>query len=175
MLSILFVLWGDLCFIDEILCLPPHTHMQVLNAITTQIKYMTVPYINTLIGSCTSVWVVNILFIVLAIPIINYCLYPFLREYTPNMQKRIGIGHFLVFLSPFFLLLLSSVGFSRVGSQSEVATHSCMFVNTSLLPIHLDISSYYILIPHVLASLAEIFIVISSEFTIYSAVMQGLT
>ncbi len=134
-------------------CLP----MQVLNAITTQIKYMTVPsYINTLIGSCTSVWVVNIVFIVLAIPVINYCLYPFLREYTPNMQKRIGIGHFLVFLSPFFLLILSSVGFAHVGSQSEVATHSCM-------PIHLGISSYYILIPHVLASLAEIFIVISSK------------
>ena len=145
-----------------------HMHMQVVNAITSQTKYMAGPYIDTLIQSCTStgIWVVNILFIVLAIPVINYCLYPFLREYTPNMQKRIGIGHFLLFLSPFVLLLLSSVGFARLYNegQSEAATHSCMFVNTSSLPIHLDISSYYILMPHILASLAEIFIVVASEF-----------
>ena len=113
----------------------------------------------------SSVWIVNAAFIWVAIPVINYFLYPFLREYSPNMRKRIGIGHILAFLSPLVFLVLSSVGFSTLTQQGHggAATNSCIFNSSSLeVSTTLPISSVYILIPHLLISLAEIFIIVSS-------------
>lgn len=136
-----------------------------MNVIETQVKFMNGPYIFVACGvSDSSVWVVNISVITLAIPIINYCLYPFLREYTPNMRKKIGIGHILTFLSPLVFLILSSVGFTNLVNVGfgEAATNSCMF-NPLPSDIKNPISSVYILIPHILISLAEIFVIVSSK------------
>ncbi len=138
-----------------------------MNIIATQAKFMNGSYVisNQLLSSCnisdSYVWVVNIACIAIAIPIINYVLYPFLREYTPNMRKRIGIGHILTFLSPLVFLVLSSVGFS-ILSDKEAASNLCMF-SSLMASGRLPISSIYILIPHILISLAEVFIIVSSE------------
>ena len=116
-----------------------------------------------------SVWIFNIAVILIAIPILNQCVFPFLREYTPNMQKRIGFGYILTILAPFLLLVLSSVGFGILSSrgQGQNATMSCMFSDSSTTPtqgqVRLPVNSVFILLPHMTVSIAEVFVIVASE------------
>ena len=112
----------------------------------------------------SSVWILNIGVIIIFIPFLNFCLYPLVRDYMPNMQKRIGIGHILALSSPTVLLTLSAIGVGMLRLGPGV-TQSCMFESSEhhhhrhILPIN----SHYVILPHITISLAEVLVIVSSE------------
>ena len=103
---------------------------------------------------------VTILFI---IPLLVHIIYPFLREYVPNMLKRIGLGFFLASISVLMSLFLSAEGTKRDHSSS------CMFTaNFSSWEERNSYSNnpapdYLIMIPHFFYTMAEIFINVTSK------------
>jgi len=114
-------------------------------------------------GSTQSVaWLLNVVSILVIIPLLDKLVFPCLREYTPNMLKRIGIGYFLSILSPLVLLVLEGVG----HHQSELSvntTQQCMFKETQVPGADpLELSSVWVVLPHFFITLTEIFIYISS-------------
>ena len=114
-------------------------------------------------GSTQSVaWLLNVVSILVIIPLLDKLVFPCLREYTPNMLKRIGIGYFLSILSPLILLVLEGVG----HHQSELSvntTQQCMFKETQVSGADpLELSSAWVVLPHFFITLTEIFIYISS-------------
>lgn len=147
--------------------------MQIVNVIAIQVKHMNGSFIvpntdKTCSFSDSSVWVFNIATILIAIPILNQCVFPFLREYTPNMRKRIGVGYVMTILSPFILLIISIVGYAQLSSRGESgnATMSCMFVQNSTNSssnVKLPINSLFTLLPHLTVSLAEMFAIVAGK------------
>ena len=103
--------------------------------------------------SGTSWWAINVVIIVVLIPLLNQCLYPYLREYTPSMLKRIGIAYFMIFLTPLILLLYEGIGHHASGGEH------CIFLHNSE---KLEISSWLLLLPIFTISVGEVFISISS-------------
>lgn len=107
----------------------------------------------------------NVLLILLFIPVLNSIIYPFLREYVPNMLKRIGLGSVMALLSLVSALLISAVGSRRHLVHDE----QCMFAaNFSYVAVqksydYSPVSEYYVLIPQGLITLAEIFINITCK------------
>lgn len=112
-------------------------------------------------ASDTSAWLFNIGLILITIPILNFIVYPLLRDYTPNMQKRIGLGYVLAIMSPLVLLIITVVGHIQLAESGVDTSRSCLFVQDS--HIHLPINSWLTLLPHLLVSFAEVFAMISSE------------
>jgi len=136
--------------------------------IVSQTKYTNGSFNSIVSPNCkfqeSSVWIGNIVLIVLAIPFINFVLYPFLREYAPNMLKRIGIGHFLAICSPLSLLIASSIGYHTLKHFRSDALESCMFMEDSWdLHGELPVSHFFVLLPQALISIAEILIIVSSK------------
>ena len=106
----------------------------------------------------------NVSLILLLVPLLNSLLYPFLREYVPNMVKRFGVGTVMAFLSLLSLLVISAVGSSgRDHQPQQQCMFSANFSNSSIAYDYSSVSEYYIIIPHVLITLAEIFTNITSK------------
>ena len=114
-------------------------------------------------GSTQSVaWLLNVVSILVIIPLLDKIVFPCLREYTPNMLKRIGIGYFLSILSPLVLLVLEGVGHHQ-SALSVNTTQQCMFKETQVPGADpLELSSVWVVLPHFFITLTEIFIYISS-------------
>lgn len=129
---------------------------QMISVAILQSEHMTGDFLRFSITSeCTlqsAQWGTNILTIIIVIPILNQVVYPCLREYTPNMLKRIGIGYFLALISPLIMALIEGFG-HHVNKQ-------CMFVNHD---VSMETSAWLILIPQTTINLAEVFIAVSSE------------
>ena len=83
----------------------------------------------------------------------------------PNMLKRVGIGTVRAFLSLVSILAISVAGYRRDWAHSK-HDQQCMFaVNFRDDTVKYDyspVSEYYVVIPHVLITLAEILINITS-------------
>ena len=110
----------------------------------------------------SSVWLLNVVSILLIIPLLDKIVFPCLREYTPNMLKRIGIGYFISIISPLTLLVLEGVGHHQSG-PSVNTTQQCMFKETQVPAADpLELSSAWVVLPHFFITLTEIFIYISS-------------
>ena len=110
----------------------------------------------------SSVWLLNVVSILLIIPLLDKIVFPCLREYTPNMLKRIGIGYFLSILSPLILLVLEGVGHHQ-SELSGNATQQCMFNETQVPAADpLELSSAWVVLPHFFITLTEIFYYTSS-------------
>ena len=139
-----------------------------MNIIPSQIKNMNGTFVissgtdNSCTFSDTFTWSFNIGLILLVVPILNFVVFPLLREYTPNMQKRIGMGYILAILSPLTLLIISSMGYVMLTAAGEDPSHSC-FLHESASQVHIPINSWTVLLPHLVISLAEVFVMISSE------------
>ena len=108
-----------------------------------------------------SVGLVNVAGILLTIPLLDKLVFPCLREYTPNMLKRIGIGYSFSILSPIALLVIEGVGHHQPGLSMN-ATQQCMFKETDVPSDLLELSSAWVLLPHLLITLTEVFTFISS-------------
>lgn len=122
----------------------------------------------------------NVLFILVLIPIINSAIFPFLREYMPNMLKRIGTGSILTVLAQLCILIISGAGHRREWVNSSLKDQ-CMFsANFSCQSVrdrydYSQVSEEYVILPHLLISLAEVFINITSMSSIlYSVVMVSV-
>ena len=113
-------------------------------------------------------WVLNIAVVLVTIPILNQCLVPFLREYRPNMLQKIVIGYLLAIFSSVSMLAIVEVGESilRHNGRYENSTHTCIFIadfDNDANYIKLPIQSWTIIVPHLLTSVAEVFINISCK------------
>ena len=106
----------------------------------------------------------NVVLVLILIPILNFVLFPFLREYMPNMLKRIGMGMFLSLLAQISTLAISGAGARRSWANND---RQCMFyADFETDPPdykYSPVSEFYVLIPLVLITMAEVFIHISSE------------
>ena len=109
----------------------------------------------------SSLWLVNVVSILVIIPLLDKLVFPCLREYTPNMLKRIGIGYSLSILSPLILLVIEGVGHHQPGLSMN-ATQQCMFQETGVPADPLELSSAWVALPHLFITLTEVFIFISS-------------
>ena len=110
----------------------------------------------------------NLVIILLTIPVLNSIVYPFLREYMPNMLKRIGFGAVLALLAQISTLVISGAGSRRhwEGVDSQCMFSYANFSNTVAIQnkdyIYSSVPEAYTVIPLVLISFAEIFIHITS-------------
>ena len=115
-----------------------------------------------------STWVLNIAVVLITIPILNQCLVPFLREYRPSMLQKIMIGYLLAIFSSVSMLAVIEVGESvlRHNDNYENSTHLCIFSADLDDPdyVKLPVHSWTIMVPHILTSVAEVFINISCKF-----------
>ena len=142
--------------------------MQITSVIAAQYDHMRGGQLlmNFSIGSLkhcgstqSSVWLLNVVSILLIVPLLDKIVVPCLREYTPNMLKRIGIGYFICILSPLILLVLEGVGHHLTRN----ATQKCMFKEAQVPGADpLELSSAWVVLPHFIITLAEIFYYTSS-------------
>jgi dipeptide/tripeptide permease len=141
---------------------------QILEVMSIQFRHMTNHCSFTL-----NEWAFNVWTILVAIPIIDQFIYPFLRQFAPNMLKRFGVSYVLLICSVGVLCLLEIVGHSidQQGRHSDSAAN-CMFDATfadehkcthhedhSVMPL----SAYLILVPVFMASIAEIFLKVTGQ------------
>ena len=111
----------------------------------------------------SSVWLLNVVSILVIVPLLDKIVFPCLREYTPNMLKRIGIGYFISILSPLVLLVLEGVGHHQSGLTGIATVQQCMFKETQVPAADpLELSSAWVVLPHLFITLAEIFTYVSS-------------
>ena len=106
----------------------------------------------------------NVIFVLLLIPILNFVLYPFLREYMPNMLKRIGMGVFLALLAQVSILAVSGAGTRRESSAGQ-CMFSADFTNSTIQEEYefSRVSEFCALLPHVLITIAEVLINVTSK------------
>ena len=94
------------------------------------------------------------------IPLLDLVLVPFLRYTTvnPSILKRLSIGATLAVLSVFILFLIEAVG-SYEGVTGDAV---CMFNAEEKPPARLAVDVYWLLLPLIIMTVAEIFIFIPS-------------
>lgn len=94
------------------------------------------------------------------IPLLDLVLVPFLRYTTvnPSILKRLSIGATLAVLSVFILFLIEAVG-SYEGVTGDAV---CMFNAEEKPPAQLAVDVYWLLLPLIIMTVAEIFIFIPS-------------
>ena len=100
---------------------------------------------------------INAILILTIIPLLDLLLVPMLRNCYATILKRLGVGATLAFLSILVLFF-----FETFGSHVE-GKHMCMFNAGERETGQLHISVYWILLPLVMVTLAELFIYIPSE------------
>ena len=100
---------------------------------------------------------INALLILTIIPLLDLLVVPLLRNCYATILQRLGLGASLAFLSMLVLFLFEALGSHSSGDQI------CMFNASTRERDQLHISVYWILLPLVMVTLAEIFIYIPSE------------
>ncbi len=112
---------------------------------------------------------INAVTILLIIPLLNNVLYPFLRDYLPNMLKRFGAGLVCAVLSLLTMFALSAAGSNRPRDYPDT---QCMFsadfsnISADNSYVYNEVSEYLIILPHTLITLSEILINVTSKFMI---------
>ena len=115
-------------------------------------------------------WAFNVWTILVAIPIIDQFIYPILRQFAPNMLKRFGMSYVLLICSVGVLCLLEIVG--HINDQQDRPGDSaanCMFTAKEHNSTHhedhsvMPLSAYLILVPVIMASIAEIFLKVTGQ------------
>ena len=114
------------------------------------------------------VWILNVVVILITVPILNLGLIPFLREYRPSILQKIVIGYLLAIFSYISMLAIIEVGESMLhhSGHYENSTRECIFIadfDNDPDYIKLPVRSWTIIVPHILISVAEVFINISCK------------
>lgn len=99
----------------------------------------------------------NALLILTIIPLLDLLIVPMLQNCYATILKRLGFGATLAFLSILVLFL-----FEAFGSHSSDDL-ICMFNSSNREHGQLHLSVYWVFLPIVLVTLAELFIYIPSE------------
>ena len=103
---------------------------------------------------------INAILILTLIPLLDLLLVPMLSHCYATILKRLGVGATLAFLSILVLFLFEAIGSHATGDEV------CMFNASSQEQGQLHINVYWIILPLVLVTLAELFIYIPSEYGI---------
>ena len=151
-------------------------YIQILETMSLQFRHMS--------NHCSfklNEWAFNVWIILLAIPIIDQCVYPFLRQFAPNMLKRFGMSYILLVCSAGILCLFEIIGHRAQRESSDAAAAAnCMF-DTTFAEEHqcahhedLYLSAYLTLVPIFMASIAEIFLKVTGWLFIYTKVLHTL-
>lgn len=152
-----------LCVVMQVFNVLP---LQMMNMVHKKLSFQANVLMNCTVTGSFSL-MVNILVILVVIPLMNQCVYPFLRNYTPNMLKRIGIGCILIISSVFGFLLITAIGQGILSErqQLDIATQTCMFnTNDNQTDfIALPLNSFITLLPQLLLGLSEVFVYITSK------------
>lgn len=104
---------------------------------------------------------INALLILTFIPLLDLLLVPMLRNCYATILKRLGIGATLAFMSVLVLFFFEGIGPHASGDQM------CMFNAGSRETGQLHISVYWILLPLVMVTFAELFIYIPSKSEVH--------
>ena len=106
----------------------------------------------------------NPVLLLLLIPVLDLVLVPLLRHAMlhPTILKRLGIGAGCTLLSALSLLTLEGVEDRRSSEESDV----CVFDTRTVYREKRDVNSYWLFVPMVLVTIAEIFIYIPGENTL---------
>ena len=125
---------------------------------------------NSSLGTCSvsgnTYWMVNSLTILIVLPILSQFVFPCLREYTPNLLKRIGFGYILSAVSPLVLMILVHAGHKDPRLPHELSK-DCLFAQRNMTMDEsstLFLNSWFLLIPFILISVSEVFVSVSSEY-----------
>ena len=102
--------------------------------------------------------------VLVLVPVLDLVVSPVLRYLMlhPSILKRLGLGTICTLLGTLSLLALEVIG-ERYFNMEGVA---CMFSKLTESEVQADISSYWLILPIVLVTLAEIFIYIPGIITI---------
>ena len=97
----------------------------------------------------------NSLVLIALIPLLDLLIVPILRHafINPSILCRLGIGSVLAFVAAFSIFMIQLEG--------DVRFPICIFTN--VLPLEMDINVYWILVPTVVLTVAEVFIYIPGE------------
>lgn len=98
------------------------------------------------------------------VPVIDLALVPFLRYITinPSILKRLSFGATLASLGMLALFLIEAMG-SYVGNTGDA---TCVFNADKQPPAQLAVNVYWLVLPIVIMTVAEIFIYIPSTYGI---------
>ena len=99
---------------------------------------------------------VNALVILVLIPLLDLVVIPLLQNLNLSILRRIGVGTFLTFISLLVLLLLEGAG---RHSSDDV----CMFRMGEELEGKLKVNVYWVLLPLVTVTVAELLVYIPGE------------
>ena len=94
--------------------------------------------------------------IAIGLLILSYVVSPYLQRYLPSMLKRIGIGALLTTLCALSILLIDSIGHAMKTYKIHCSTD-----------ITLNLSPYFLIIPHLLNKLSYMIFIISLFELIY--------
>ena len=100
---------------------------------------------------------ISAILILTLIPLLDLLLVPMLRNCYATILKRLGAGATLAFLSIVVLFLFEAFGSHTSSAGEEI----CMLRSSEQGQLHINV--YWILLPLVMVTLAEIFIYIPSE------------
>ena len=97
----------------------------------------------------------NALVLIALIPLLDLLVVPMLRHafLNPSITCRLGIGSLLAFVAAFSIFMIHLEG--------DLSLPLCIFTN--VLPLKMDIDVYWILLPTLLLTVAEVFIYIPGE------------
>ena len=100
---------------------------------------------------------IYLIVITVAVPIVQFLIFPVFRNCIPSTLKRIGLGHLLLFMSAASLLVIDIIG--RVNSHhdySNTTTNISCFLVADSDPnsLKLDVPFQWLAIPNVLFGLA---------------------
>ena len=116
---------------------------------------------------------IHAVLLLMLIPFLDLILVPFLRYTTvnPSILKQLSIGATLAVLSMFVLFLIEAVGSYDTGMSGVDA--ACMFSADEKLTARLAVDVYWLLLPLLIVTVAEIFIFVPSMSLLYSAGWGG--
>ncbi len=147
--------------------------LQVYQVMPTQLHDMNSTHLTSnfsigLLGHCEFLdefsFISNVALVLLLIPVLNFLLFPFMREYMPNMLKRIGMGVVLTLLAQVSILAVSRAGAHRDRTVQQCMFHDNFSNSTAVKDYqYTSVSEYYVLLPHVLLTVAEVLVNITSK------------
>ena len=103
---------------------------------------------------------INAFILLTFIPLLDLVIMPLLQNCSPSILKRLGLGTMLALASLLALCLMEGVGSHHAGREGKEV---CMFDVDSVEEEQLKINIYWILLPIVTVTLAEVFIYIPSK------------
>ena len=103
---------------------------------------------------------ISILSYSLSVPIFEFLIYPFVRNYVPRTMVRIGVGMAISLVGLSSLLAIDAVGHSATGPQDVCMFYSSSWSSDNTIPVN-----FYVLVP-------VLFVMAVGEMLVYISVFE---